>query len=119
MSRITLNLKKSVGKMNRSARAELPSFFGRRTLDQITTNNTSIRIIGPGFNREEDAQMDVDEDFHIPIITVETSKNTKMAIDLPQILTREGTRTNLATILEVHSPTVIQFSDENMPRPPQ
>ena len=60
MSRITLNLKRSVGKLNdTNVRAELPSIFTKRS-ERINTNH-DIKIVAPGFNNGNATINDFDE----------------------------------------------------------
>ncbi|KDR82415.1 hypothetical protein GALMADRAFT_237714 [Galerina marginata CBS 339.88] len=64
MSRITLNLKKSVSKLNDTAvRAEMPSMFTQRS--QIYTSQP-LKIVTPGFN---DLDLD-DDDREFPVISI-------------------------------------------------
>ncbi|KAF8904058.1 hypothetical protein CPB84DRAFT_1773281 [Gymnopilus junonius] len=77
MSRITLNLKRSVKKLNDTTvvRAELPSIFTQRS-ERIHANR-DIKIITPGFNDgyrededEDELEMRSRENLPMPIITV-------------------------------------------------
>ncbi|RXW21497.1 hypothetical protein EST38_g4361 [Candolleomyces aberdarensis] len=51
MSRITINLKKSVKKLNDTrVKAELPSMFTQNTQFQVGSN---VKIVAPGFNQTQ------------------------------------------------------------------
>ncbi|KDR82416.1 hypothetical protein GALMADRAFT_220416 [Galerina marginata CBS 339.88] len=63
MSRITLNLRKSVSEHDTAVRAEMPSMFTQRS--QVYTNHP-IKIVGPGFN-----DFDLNEDERqFPMISI-------------------------------------------------
>ncbi|KAJ3515784.1 hypothetical protein NLJ89_g1548 [Agrocybe chaxingu] len=111
MSRITLNLKKSVRKLNDTGvKAQLPSLFTQRS--QLSVN-PDIKIVAPGFNQQTATTQTLDVDNEFPMSRWSKRKarmhESAWEIEIGEVMAnREEARTPEPLV-----PSTLGFADDN------